>query len=136
MKFVNFDGLERNKIAIGISVGGIPLDLHNEWNLLCYSYDLASATFTMRWQCEAHSDSEYRFEFSRVKSVCIGPRDTEYPAAEGRIVSDILYQVLEGNLPTVKFWFEDESTIEISADQLTLEPRSGPGERTCAQHEE
>jgi len=121
MKFVNFEGFQKDKITMEICVGGIALDLHNEWNLVGYSYHLPSACLTMQWQSEAHPDLICCFEFGGVKSVGIGPRDPDYPQEEGRIVSDILYQEVKDKLPSLKFWFEDESTIEIAADQLTLD---------------
>src|SRR5258706_15091574 len=112
MKFVNFEGLQKGKVTTEVIVGGIPLDLHNEWNVTGYSGDLRSATFVLQWQSEAHPDVTCWFEFSGLKSVRIEPRDPGYPLEEGQTVSDILYQEQEVSMQTVKFWFQDESTIE------------------------
>jgi hypothetical protein len=120
MKFVNIEGLEKGKITSEVVVAGIPLDLHNDWNLIVYSLDLRSKSFGMQWQSESHLDVTCWFEFTGVKWARIEPRDPEYPAEEGQTVTDVLYQDRESGTQTVKFWFQDESTIEVAADQLAL----------------
>lgn len=120
MKFVNFEGLEKGKITSEVVVAGIPLDLHNEWNVTAYNCDLRSKTFGIKWQSENHLDVACWFEFTGVKWVRVEPRDPEYPPQEGQTVTDMLYQDQENGTQTVKFWFQDESTIEVAADQLAL----------------
>jgi len=52
--------------------------------------------------------------------VRIEPRDRAYPRDEAGSLSMMIYQKLEREAPFMKFWFEDQSTIEIAADKLTL----------------
>lgn len=49
------------------------------------------------------------------------PADPVYPRDHAEGLFTLVYQELEGKTPFVKFWFEDQSTIEIAADSLTLD---------------
>lgn len=126
MKFVNFKGLTKDKITTDIQVGGVDLDLHNEWYFVGYHHHISSKRFTIDWMNEAHPDVKYFFDFDGVKFVKIEPTSEGYSLEDSQTISEILYQECDGLPPTVKFWFHDELTIEIAADSLTLrlDPKS------------
>src|SRR5207253_10881782 len=89
-------------------------------NFIGYLYDLCSNRFILRWRDARMPESFCQFEFSDVHAVRIEPRDRAYPRDEAGSLSMMIYQELEREAPFMKFWFEDQSTIEIAADKLTL----------------
>jgi hypothetical protein len=126
MRFVNFEGLKKDKITTDIQVGGVNLDLHNEWYFVSYYHQIPSKRFSIGWVNESHPDVKCFFDFDGIKSVKIERSGPEYSPEDSQTVSEILYQECDGLPPTIKFWFQDELTIEISAESLTLklEPMS------------
>ena len=118
MRFINFNGIQKNIPTSVVSVRGAHLDLHNEWNFIGYVYELSSNRFIMRWRDARIPESFCQFEFSDVYLVRIEPRDAAYPRDAAQVLSMMIYQEPEGELPFIKFWFEDQSTLEIAADGI------------------
>lgn len=121
MKFVNFGGIPRDRPTSEVSVRGIVLNLHNEWNFTRYEYHLPSSRFTLEWRNARNPEVICNFEFGGVKSVRVEPADSVYPRDHAEGLFTMVYQELEGETPFVKFWFEDQSTVEIAAESLTLD---------------
>lgn len=126
MKFINFDGIPKDKPTFEISIRGIVLNLHNEWNFVRYEYDLPLRRFALEWREARNPEAICNFEFSGVRSVRVEPTDPAYPRDHAEGLFMLIYQELEGQTPFVKFWFEDQSTIEIAAESLTLDLDPGP----------
>ncbi len=76
MKFVNFEGIQKDIPTNELRLLGAPLDLHNEWDFIGYSYHLPSNRVTLRWRDARRSEWSCYFEFSDVCSVRIEARDS------------------------------------------------------------
>lgn len=63
MKFVNFEGIPRDRPSSEVSVRGIVLDLHSERNLAGYEYRLAAGSFTLEWRNGRDREMSCNFEF-------------------------------------------------------------------------
>jgi len=120
MKFVNFEGIQKDIPTSELRVRSTSLDLHNEWDFIGYAYDLLSNRMTLRWRDARKPEWSCYFEFSDVHSVRIEARDSAYPWDHAQRLSTMIYQEPEGEIPFIKLWFEDQSTIEVAADTLTL----------------
>lgn len=82
---------------------------------------MPSSRFTLEWRDARNPEVICNFEFGGVKSVRVEPADPAYPRDHAEGLFTMVYQELEGQTPFVKFWFEDQSTIEIAADSLKLD---------------
>lgn len=127
MRFVNVEGIKKDVPTSELRVGGAVLNLHSEWSFLGYCYELPTRVMVLRWQDTVRPEWLCEFRFTDVNSVRVEARDPAYPWDHAQGLFMMIYQELEGEVPFVKFWFDDQSTIEIAADTLTLTCHSSEG---------
>jgi Na+-transporting NADH:ubiquinone oxidoreductase subunit NqrF len=126
--------------SISLNVADKKFDLHNDFELLGFNYDLDSRRFIMKWQkslgdwVAPNLPNQLSLLFDNVAYLSISPRDPEMPYSEDSCLSFLGYlrpedkTVMDGFLVEemaqddydIIFIFQSGLAIKVFADTVTV----------------